>query len=122
MKATFKSFDSLPSNIAPVAIAIKPGLGKVVPSKEYEPRSPKSMSQRIWDSAAKPGTTSRWNHRPHPRTPKNRETSPHLRFVKGKFYIGHMDEPLDTLDAAKVRLKELGYLRYYWFGALKMVG
>lgn len=115
---TFKSFESIPSV---VVVEPKVSVSRHTP-KEFEPRSPKSMSQRIWDSAAKPGTTSKWNHRPHPRTPKNRETSPHIRFVKGKFYIGQMDEPLDTLDAAKSRLKELGYLRYYWFGALKMVG
>jgi hypothetical protein len=122
MQTTFKSFDSLPSDITPVAILIKPGLGKVIPSKQYEPSSPKSMTQRIWDVTVKTDTTSRWNHRPHPRTPKNRETSPHVRFIKGKFYIGHMDEPLDTLSAAKTRLKELGYLRYHWMGKLQMVG
>lgn len=117
---TFKSFEFLPSatvQVQPQAPVSRSTL------KQYEPQqSPKSMTQRIWDVTVKTGTSSKWDHRSHPRTPKNRETSPRIRFIKGKFYIGQMDEPLDTLDAAKSRLKELGYLRYYWFGALKMVG
>lgn len=114
---TFKSFDSLPStSVVEMPVVSRPA------SKEYEPRSPKSMSQRICGSTAKSASQKHWSYGHRPRTPKNRETSPRVRFVKGKFYIGQMDEPLDNLDQARARLKELGYLRYYWFGALKMVG
>lgn len=89
---------------------------------KQEPRSPKSMLNSIFDSTAKKSTSRHWSYRSHARTPKMADRVPHLKFIKGVFHIGAMEETFPTIDAAKLRLKELGYLRFYWMGAFKMVG
>lgn len=90
-----------------------------------EPKSPKSMGQRIWDSSAKRISKKNWSYRSHPRTPKVTQLAPTVRFRmkpnKG-FFIGTSEERFETLDAVKTELKRLGYLRFNWMGKLNHVG
>lgn len=90
-----------------------------------EPRSPKPMSNSIWESTAKRTTSKHWSYRSHPRTPKVRQYAAIVRFRmkpdKG-FFIGTSEHAFETLDAAKAELKRLGYIRFYWMGKLNHVG
>lgn len=92
---------------------------------QVEPRSPKPMSNSIWDSTAKRTSSRHWSYRSHPRTPKVREHSPIVRFrmkpEKG-FFIGTSENAFNTLDEVKAELKHLGYLRFHWMGKLTFVG
>lgn len=50
-----------------------------------EQSTPKSMGQRIWDSAAKPESKKHWSFKPHRRTPKVTHRDLPVKKIKGGF-------------------------------------
>lgn len=115
---THKSFATIITPAAPV-------IGRPLIRSAPEPGSPKSMKQRIFESTSKKSSSRHWSYRSHARTPKVSVVAPTIKFQtkpeKG-FVIGKGEEVFPTIEAVRVRVKELGYLRFWWMGQLKMVG